>query len=187
MMSTEPNIRLQLFILGGASGKSLDKRGRDLAPRGYPAGGPPHNPTHPIQWQATWSMHHVGMVQGCLTSVTTGGGLEGPAARSKPPPAIRLCSRPVRDGFRMSSHPGATRMKQDYEPGLIRAFQWLTLVVLLLQPLQWSLGGIVGIGLPIAPRLLTIVCPLLLVVYGWLPLFHLRLRRLFVPLGLTFV
>jgi len=85
------------------------------------------------------------------------------------------------------THPGATRMKQDYEPGLIRAFQWLTVVVLILQPLQWSLGGIVGIGLPVAPRLLSIVGPLLLFIYGWLPLFQLRLRRLFLPLGLTLV
>jgi signal transduction histidine kinase len=77
-------------------------------------------------------------------------------------------------------------MKQDYEPGLIRTFQWLASAIVIVQPvLTWSLGRIVGISLPPGPRLLTIVVPLLLCVYGWLPFFQVRLRRLFLPLGLT--
>ena len=75
-------------------------------------------------------------------------------------------------------------MKQNYEPGLVRTFQWLSVVLVILQPLlQGALSRVVGVADRINPLVMLII-PLLLLAYSWVPWFQGRLGELYLPIGL---
>lgn len=75
-------------------------------------------------------------------------------------------------------------MKHNYEPGLVRTFQWLSVVLVILQPLlQGALSRVIGVADPINP-LVTLIIPVLLVAYSWVPWFQGHLGQLYLPIGL---